>query len=66
MLAGADGNFRLKGQFFVGGDGIDFRNTSQTFDISQPLTDQSLASIAAAQSAAVLALTEAIAGTLGR
>ncbi len=66
MLAGADGTFRLSGQFFVGGDGIDFRNTADTFDISVPMPDQSLASIATAHSAALLSLSEQIARRLGR
>lgn len=66
MLAGSDGFFRLTGQYFVGGDGIDFRNTSDTFDISIQMSDQNLTSIAAAQSAALLALSEDIAKRLGR
>lgn len=66
MLAGADGFFELTGQFFVGGDGIAFRNTSDRFAISIPMPDQSLPSIANAQSAALLALSEQIAQRLGR
>ena len=66
MLAGADGFFQLTGQYFVGGDGIDFRNTTDTFDISIGMPDQSLSSIANAQSAALLALSEEIAQRLGR
>ncbi len=66
VLARADGTFQLTGQFFVGGDGIDFRNSANAFDISTPMPDQSLSSIANAQAAAVLELTEAIAKTLGR
>jgi uncharacterized protein len=66
MIAAADGTFQLAGQYFVGGDGIDFRNTARNFDIRQPMADQSLGSIAAAQSAAVLALTEEIARNLAR
>ncbi len=66
ILAGADGNFQLTGQFYVGGDGIDFRNSSQAFAIAKPMADQSLGSIAAAQAAALLDLSEQIARTLGR
>ncbi|SFR42647.1 hypothetical protein SAMN04488005_1802 [Yoonia tamlensis] len=66
MLAGADGQFRLSGQFFVGGDGIDFRNSAHRFAISQPMPDQSLSSIATAQAAALLVLSEDIARTLAR
>ena len=66
MLAGADGAFHLTGQFYVGGDGIDFRNTANSFDISVPMSDQSLPSIAMAQATALLQLSEQIARTLGR
>jgi uncharacterized lipoprotein YmbA len=66
MLAGADGVFRLTGQFFVGGDAIDFRNTTHTFDISEDMPDQSLSSVATAQAATLLSLSEQIARTLAR
>ena len=66
MLAGADGQFRLSGQFFVGGDGINFRNSAHRFAISQSMPDQSLSSIATAQADALLALSEDIAQTLAR
>ncbi len=66
MLAGADGAFHLTGQFYVGGDGTDFRNSAHSFDISVPMSDQSLPSIATAQSEALLRLSEQIARTLGR
>ncbi len=66
MLAGADGQFRLTGQFFVGGDGISFRNSAHRFAIRQPMQDQSLSSIATAQAAALLVLSEDIAQTLAR
>ncbi|WP_333713761.1 PqiC family protein [Yoonia sp.] len=66
MLAGADGSFRLAGQFFVGGDRISYRNRSDRFDISVPMPDQSLGSISAAQSAALVELSEMIARRLGR
>lgn len=66
VLAQADGTFRLSGQFYVGGDGIDFRNSSRAFSISKAMTDLSLPSIATAQAEAVLSLSEEIAKTLGR
>ena len=66
MVAGADGAFHLSGQYYVGGDRISFRNTSDTFDISVPMTDLSLGSIATAQAAALLELSEDIARRLGR
>jgi uncharacterized lipoprotein YmbA len=66
MLAGADGAFHLSGQFYVGGDGIDFRNSADSFDISVPMADQSLTSIATAQAAALSLLSEQIARKLGR
>ena len=66
MIAASDGTYQLAGQYFIGGDGIDFRNTARSFDIRQPMADQSLASISAAQSATVLALTEQIARSIAR
>ncbi|MFN3664048.1 membrane integrity-associated transporter subunit PqiC [Yoonia sp.] len=66
MIAGSDGTFQLAGQYFVGGDGVDFRDTARSFDIRQPMTDQSLGAISAAQSAAVLTLTEQIARAIAR
>ncbi len=66
MLAGADGFFHLTGQYFVGGDGIAFRNSTDAFNISIGMPDQSLAAIANAKSAALLVLSEEIAQRLGR
>ncbi len=66
MLAGADGIFRLRGQFFVGGDGIDFPNRARSFDISKPLTLEGSGGIALAQSAALLDLSETIARSIAR
>ena len=66
MIAAADGTFQLAGQYFVGGDGIDFRNTALSFDIRQPMADQSIGAISAAQSASILTLTEQIARSLAR
>lgn len=66
MLGSADGTFALTGQFFVASEGAQFRDSTNSFEITQSITDTSLASIAAAQSAALLALSEQIARTLGR
>lgn len=66
MLAQADGTYRLAGTYFVGGDGIDFRNTSSAFDIVIPLADAEAATVAQAQAAAILTLAEDIARRLGR
>jgi hypothetical protein len=66
MLAGADGVFRLNGQYFVGGDGIEFPNGSHRFAITQRLAGTDTASIAQAQANAILALSEDIARKLGR
>lgn len=66
MLAGADGIFRLEGQFFVGGDGIDFPNRARSFDITTPLTDEGVNAVALAQATALLALSEDIARAIAR
>ena len=66
ILARSDGTFRLTGQFFVGGDKINFRNSMHTFNISEQMPDLTYASIATAQSAALLTLSEQIARTLAR
>lgn len=66
IIAGADGAFHLSGQYYVGGDGIAYRNSAERFDISVPMTDQSVGSIADAQAAALLTLSEDIARKLGR
>ncbi|SHG81569.1 hypothetical protein SAMN05444003_1059 [Cognatiyoonia sediminum] len=66
MLAGTDGSFRLSGQYFVGGDGISFRNSSHSFDIVEPLSGEGSQAIANAKARAVLRLSEDIARRLGR
>lgn len=66
MVARTDGAFHLTGTYFVGGDGIDYRNTSSAFDIAIPLASTAPGAIAAAQSAAILQLSEDIARKLGR
>lgn len=66
MLAGADGNFRFTGQYYIGGDGIDFPNRSISFDISRPLVGEGTGAVAQAQAEAILELSEDIARRLGR
>lgn len=66
MLARADATFRLRGQYFVGGDGIDFPNRASSFDITEAMTGEDLQAVALAQSAALLSLSEDIAQSLAR
>lgn len=66
MLAGNDGVFRLRGQYFIGGDGIDYRNIVRSFDYAVPLQAEGVGGVAAAQSQALLELSEDIARSLSR
>ncbi len=66
MITGADGVFDLEGQYFIGGDGIDFPNSANTFAIQFPVTDPTPAGIANAQARAVLILSEQIARKIAR
>lgn len=66
MIAGADGVFDLEGQFFVGGDGIDFNDTTNSFAIKVPYDTPTPAIIADAQARAILALSERIARKIAR
>ncbi len=66
MITDASGYFELEGQFFVGGDGVDYPRSSETFAISKPLITNGTAGIAAAQSQALVALAEEIAKKIGR
>lgn len=66
MLARNDGVFRLRGQYFIGGDGIDFRTIVRSFDYAVPLAGAGVGGVAAAKSQALLLLSEDIAGQLGR
>ena len=66
MLAGNDGTFTLRGQYFVGGDGIDYPNRARSFSYSTPLVGGGLNGIAAAQSQVILELAEDIAKRLSR
>jgi len=58
--------FELNGQFYIASEGARFRDSTQSFSITEPMADTSVGSISAAQSAALLRLAEQIAATLGR
>lgn len=66
IIAGGDGLFRLRGQYFIGGDAANFRNTVQRFSYTTPLADTGFGAVAAAQSQVLLNLSEDIARTLSR
>lgn len=66
MLGSLNGSFELTGQFFVASEAAQFRDSTHSFEISEPMADASVGSISAAQSAALLKLAEQIARTLGR
>lgn len=66
MIAGADGVFDLEGQYFVGGDGIDYPNTTNAFAISTTVTSQEPAAIALAQAQALMTLSEQISAKIAR
>jgi len=66
MLAGNDGQFRLRGQYFIGGDGIDYPRIVRSFSYTTALPAAGFAGVAAAQSQALLDLSEDIAGNLSR
>ena len=66
MIAGNDGLFRLRGQYFIGGDASTFRKTVVQFNHTAPLSDGSVSSVATAQSHVLLALSEEIARSLSR
>jgi len=66
MLARNDGVFRLRGQYFIGGDGIDYRAIVRSFDYAVPLSGEGVSGVAAAQSQALLSLAEDIASGLSR
>lgn len=66
MLGSLDGTFTLNGQFFVASEAAAFRDSTHSFEITEPMANATVASISAAQSAALLKLAEQIAATLGR
>jgi uncharacterized lipoprotein YmbA len=65
-LAGADGQFRLAGTFYVLSEIGRLGPESSGFDIAVPLAGTSPAQIAAAQSQALAKLAETIARSVGR
>lgn len=66
MLGGTDGTLELTGQFFVASEAARFPDSAYSFEIVEEMDDATLSSIASAQSAALLKLSEQIARTLGR
>lgn len=66
MVAGADGVFDLEGQFFVGGDGIDYTNSTDAFAITTVIVGEGPAAIALAQSRSLMTLSEQIARKIAR
>ncbi len=67
MLGSAvTGTFRLAGQYYIGGDGIDFANSSRTFGYTVPMVTPDIPGAVAAQGVAVTQLAEDIARRLGR
>lgn len=64
MIADASGQFELQGQYFIGGDGIDYPRITKDFAIAKPLRAQGAGGIADAQSRALVALAEDIARRL--
>ncbi len=66
MVAGSDGVFDLEGQFFVGGDGIDYANSTNGFAIATPMAALTPAAITIAQAQALLTLSEQISRKIAR
>jgi len=66
LLTGNDGILRMRGQYFVGGDGVDYPAIVRSFAHSVALETPGFEGIAAAQSQALLALSEDIARDLDR
>ncbi|WP_157057442.1 membrane integrity-associated transporter subunit PqiC [Loktanella sp. 3ANDIMAR09] len=67
MLGSAvTGTYRLSGQYFIGGDGIDYPNSAQAFDYVIPMSAPDQSGAVAAQGVALTRLAEDIARRLGR
>lgn len=66
MLARNNGIFSLRGQYFIGGDGIDFPNQARSFEFTTALAGEGLNGVARAQSQVILDLAEDIAKALSR
>lgn len=61
MLAGADGQFRLKGQYFISPASGEGRDIARRFDLAVPLAGSGAAAIAQAQALALQQLAGRIA-----
>ncbi len=66
MVAGADGIFDLEGQYFVGGDGIDYPNSTNAFAVNTAIVGEGPAAIAQAQAQSLMTLSEQIARKIAR
>lgn len=67
MLGSAvTGTFRLAGQYYIGGDGIDYPNRSRSFAYNVQMVTPDIPGAVAAQGVAVAQLAEDIAHQLGR
>lgn len=67
MLGSAvTGNFRLAGQYYVGGDGIDYPDRTRSFAFNVPMATPDIPGAVAAQGTAVAQLAEDIARSLSR
>lgn len=67
MLGSAvTGNFRLAGQYYIGGDGIDYPNQTRSFAFNVAMTTPDIPGAVVAQGIAVAQLAEDIARRLGR
>ncbi|MEZ5912144.1 MAG: PqiC family protein [Paracoccaceae bacterium] len=64
MVAGADGRFRLAGQYFASGDGAPVRPVARDFDIVVAIDGEGIGAVVAAQSAAIGALASEISQAL--
>ena len=61
MIAAADGIFYLEGQYFVGGDGIAYKKSTNRFAVQAQIQRSEPAGISDAQARALLTLAELIA-----
>ena len=67
MLGSAvTGQFRLAGQYYVGGDGIDYPDQTRSFAFTVPMATPDIPGAIAAQGVAVAQLAQDIASRLGR
>jgi uncharacterized lipoprotein YmbA len=66
MLAGADGVFRLEGQYFVAPLGRDFSESAERFALSAPVAGDGATALSAASGQALTDLAELIARRIAR